>query len=379
MGAALAVVGDATDPATFGGTPWHILEAGRAAGVVGRGLALATTAPAWRRRRLAFSAWRLATRLERGGFQYSDGFLSRLFAQDPPRPDETVINLFQLYPQRLAATHRAPLWFYIDQTLTQLFAGYDTCSGVGPRIAADAIARERAQYHAAAGVIVRSAYAARSVVEDYGVPDRRVHVVHGAANITREALAALDGSDPPPRAPGPLRLVFVGKEWQRKGLDRLIRGLAVARADGAAADLTVVGVDPTRLPPALAATPGVTFAGFVDKRADPGRFVRLLASADVGCLLSRAEAGGLSLREFASVGLPVIAPDVGGSPEYALPGASTLVAPGAPDAAIGAAIHRLATAPDVLAAQRRIAWARRHEAAWDGPLKRIGAIIAGTP
>ncbi len=373
---ALAAVGDATDPATWSGIPWHCLEAGAALGVLGRGLALDTTASAWRRRRVAWNLSQLATGRKRGGYQYSGAFLDRLFGQDPPRPGETVVNMFQLYPERLFARHDGALWFYIDQTLSQLFEDYGVGARIDPRVAADALRRERAQYHAAAGVIGQSAFAANDVVARYGVPPERVHVALAGANISRTALAAFEARGRPSRT-GPLRLVFVGKDWQRKGLDRLIKGLAAARAAGAEATLLTIGVDPATLPERLRAD-GVEFAGFVDKRREPDRFVDLVAGCDVGCLLSRAEAGGISLREFHRLGLVTIAPAVGGAPEYVLPGASHLVGPDADAAAIGALVHRLATEPGLLEAERATAWAARRAASWDAAVTALGVILTGS-
>lgn len=373
MGVALAAVGDATNIGTWSGTPWHCLEAGRALGVIDRGLKLDTTLPAWRKMRLAWTLRRIVTSREYGGFQYSERFLSALFSLDPPAKGETVVNMFQMYPSQLFETHDGPLYFYIDQTLLQLFESYSEVSAVGPRLIAEAVARERRQYRAAAGVICQSAYAAHDVVSRYGVPKERVHVVLAGANISREAHTSW--SRPAPRNDEALRIVFVGKDWKRKGFDRLVRGLQIARKRGAAAEVVAIGTDRALLPAEIANAPAVSFAGFVNKHTDTKRFMDLVAGCDIGCLLSRAEAGGISLREFGLLGLPVIAPDVGGSPEYVVQGAAALFSPDAPDEAIGAAIHRLATEPGLLEDQKRIAWEVRHEATWEVALAAIGHII----
>ena len=374
MSVALAVVGDATDPATFGGLPWHMLEAGQAQGVIGRGLRLGPM-PSDGLHRAAWTAGRLLRHGERGGFQYSPGFLRRLYARDPLRPGEDVLSIFQLMPE---AVFRGPgrRFFYIDQTLRQLFETYGEAHGVGARARDAAIARETAQYRASDGVICQSAYAKRDVVWRYGVAEDRVHVVLPGANLSRDILARHDTGGLREPTPGPLRLVFVGKDWRRKGLDRLIGGMTAALAGGAEVMLDVIGVAEGSVPAALR-VPGVRYAGFVDKRDD--RFAAMLAGADVGCLLSRAEAGGISLREFAALGLPTLAPDTGGSPEYVVTGASTLIPPDAGDAEIGRAIHALATDRSRLAAERRTAWAARHEARWDRAIAAIGAILDGLP
>src|SRR5207248_1430848 len=95
----------------------------------------------------------------------------------------------------------------------------------------------------------------------------------------------------------PLRLVFVGKEWHRKGLDRLLRALRLARRSGANIMLRVIGCRRELLPQDLRDTDGVEWFGFIDKRTEAGRFLRAVSYCDIGCLLSRAEAAGIAVRE----------------------------------------------------------------------------------
>ena len=374
MSIALAAVGDATDPATWSGTPWHFLETAGAFGMTARGLKLDAKATMWRRRRVGFSITRLVAHGEMGGYQYSDAFLKRLFGQDPLRAGECVVNMFQLYPRDLFERHDGQKWFYIDQTLSQLFENYGVGARVGRKLAANSIVRERAQYQAAAGVIGQSKYAADDLVACYGVPKDRVHVVVAGANLPRAALDRFERFGQRAESDRPLKLVFVGKDPVRKGLDRLIEGLKWARSAGGQANLLAIGIDPKEVPSALKLD-GVDFVGSVDKKTDTDRFIDLVASCDVGCLLSRAEAGGISLREFHRLGLPTIAPRVGGAPEYVLQGASFLVPPDAGPDEIGSIIHRLATQPELLAEQRRIAWKMRHEASWDIAMQKIAKII----
>ncbi|MCH8168836.1 MAG: glycosyl transferase family 1, partial [Proteobacteria bacterium] len=73
----LAAVGDANDPLTWSGIPYHLLRAGRGAGLFDAGLALETGGVGWAGRRIGWNLAR-APRLERpGGFQYSPAFLAR--------------------------------------------------------------------------------------------------------------------------------------------------------------------------------------------------------------------------------------------------------------------------------------------------------------
>ena len=373
----LAMIGDATDPNTFGGIPWHLMRAGQAAGVIDTGLPLVARGRIWSLRRALWTLGRLLRHGERGGYQYGEAFQTRLWAQADIAPEDRLLNLFQLYPQALFDRHPGQKWFYVDQTLTQLFDTYGVGAQIGPRIAADALARERAQYHAAAGVIAQSDWAARDIRMTYGVPADQVHMVLPGANIDPQALAAWEATHVPPvTAPGdPLKLVFVGKEWQRKGLDRLIGAAVIARAQGARVEITTIGIDRATVPQALADAPGVTWAGFIDKRRDLARFLDLVTASDIGCLLSRAEAGGISLREFVRLGLPTLAPLVGGSPEYVLPEASDLIAPQATDADIAAILIARAAEVEARTIRRRAAWAARETASWDHTVRALAKVL----
>lgn len=371
----LAAVGDANDPRTWSGIPYHFLLAARDAGLVDEGLPLAYEGAAWRARRLAWNAVRPMLLERPGGFQYSPTFLERLWAPSRGRlAGAAVINTFQLDPPSVVADARIERWWFIDQTLTQLFRDYGDGARIGRRIQRDALRRERAGYHSAHGIIAHSAWAARSLVDDYDVPKDRVHVVVPGANIHPSAYRAWDAAPPPPREPGPLRLVFVGKEWERKGLDRLLRALAEARGRGAEVTLRVLGCPRESLPPNLQAIEGVEWVGFVDKRSDPGRFLRLVSECDAGCLLSRAEAGGMSLREFHALGLPTLATTAGGAPEHAIPEASIPIPVDATASDIADRIADLADSRKRLDDLRARAWTRRHDATWRASVKRILAF-----
>ena len=79
-------------------------------------------------------------------------------------------------------------WFYIDQTLEQLFEYYGLAKIVPEWVRRDAIAREQVQYAAAEGVICHSAWTAESVRNAYAIDDSKIHVVSCGANLDLAAL-----------------------------------------------------------------------------------------------------------------------------------------------------------------------------------------------
>lgn len=376
----LAGFGDVHDIGLWSGTPFHLLQAGSSAGLFDAGLALQPAQGArWRR-----YAWNLAAVLRgrgRGGYQFSAPALERLWQPLRGRLAGTrVLNTFQLYAPSVTADHRVEKWFYIDQTLAELFEGYGLGSTIGAGTRAELLAREQQGYRQAAGIITHSQWAAERVLARGGIASERVHVVVPGANLDPAAQARWSGQRPALSGPGaPLRLVFVGKDPLRKGLDRLLRALGLARAQGLAYRLTVIGCRPEALPAELRATADVDWRGFIDKRRDPDAYLQAVSDHDLGCLLSRAEAGGVCLREFHALGLAAMAPEVGGSPDHVLPEASCLVRPDAGDDRIAALLLRLWQSPDEIRRMREASWRRRAEVGWAHSVQRMAAILGAHP
>ena len=159
----------------------------------------------------------------------------------------------------------------------------------------------------------------------------------------------------------PWRLVTVGTLAQLyKGQDVLIDALALARARGLAAELTIVGDGACR--PALEARArggAVRFAGHLA----PGPAVRAaLDTADVFVLASRGEGLPRALIEAMARGCPGLATRVGGIPEL-LPD-DRLVAPGNARALAHALIRLCARATEMPALARRDHTVARGYHAW---------------
>lgn len=378
----LVAMGDAEDVATWSGIPAHFLQAARIEGLPIDGLRCDLAAARAPLRNARWALGRLARLAAPRGLQYSDGFLRALWRTTPlPPAGAVLVNVTQVFPSHVARDPTYRLAFFIDQTLRQLFDYYEQGRHVARDIQRTAIAREQAQYRQAVAIIAQSRWAARNVIDAYGIAADKVHVVIPGANIDTATLAAWDAAHPVPRLdrPGPLRLGFVGKDWQRKGLHRLIGAVTLVRSQGTAVELHVVGTDRASVPAHLADAKGVQWEGFIDKAATPRRMTDFLDRIDVGCLLSSKEAGGFSLLEFARLGIPTIAPDTGGAPEYTVAGATSLIAPEADDATVAAAITALAADDARFAAQRQAAWDGRLWADWRRCAREVGAVLSRVP
>ena len=113
---------------------------------------------------------------------------------------------------------------------------------------------------------------------------------------------------------GSLRLVTVGRLIPRKGVDRLLRAVAVARAAEPGIRLAVVGSGPEEaalraLTAELGLVETVEFRGFVDQPGLPAVY----EAADAFAFPTLDDPFGIVLLEAAASGLPLVASPFGGA------------------------------------------------------------------
>jgi glycosyltransferase involved in cell wall biosynthesis len=107
---------------------------------------------------------------------------------------------------------------------------------------------------------------------------------------------------------GPVRLLWIGVQWERKGGAAAVLATERLVDDGIDAELHVVGAEPP------ATSPVVRYHGTLSKTVPDqlAELESLLTTADVFLLPSRADCTPVVVSEAAAVGLPVVATDVGG-------------------------------------------------------------------
>src|SRR5262249_43667081 len=152
-------------------------------------------------------------------------------------------------------------------------------------------------------------WAAASAIHDYQADPRKVVFIPFGANIEdvpplAEALA--------PRAGPPCRLLFVGRQWKRKGGDMAFAILTTLLQRGVDAELTVVG----SVPPGGATHPRLTVIPYLDKEVpeDRRRIRNLFLNSHFFVLPTQADCSPIAICEANAFGLPVLTTDVGGVP-----------------------------------------------------------------
>jgi len=159
--------------------------------------------------------------------------------------------------------------------------------------------REQQVYDRADTVVTLSARVAQSCVEDYGVPTDRARTIYAGPNLDMRTLPI----DAPIPRDVPPTILFVGRQWQRKGGDLLMRAFVRVRREVPMARLVIIG------PRTLETTSeGVEFIGLVDKSTPSGwaRLSRAYVEASVFCLPSRFEGFSIAVLEAMAFARPCV-------------------------------------------------------------------------
>lgn len=230
-------------------------------------------------------------------------FAARLRAEEPHDA------LLQVGTHIRVGREDLPSYCMTDCTVTQAVeAGSFAVSRASSSIVREAFACQREVFESCHGIFVLSEWAARSVVEDYGIDRERV-VVSGTGVNVRER---------PPRDPDHERpyVLFVGKDWIRKGGPLLLEAFERARRARPRLELKIVGCRPD------VRGEGIEVLGRLTK-ADPAqnrRLLELYARAICFCILPDFDPFPNVLLEAQYIGLPVVATDEGSRREAVIPG-----------------------------------------------------------
>jgi glycosyltransferase involved in cell wall biosynthesis len=133
-----------------------------------------------------------------------------------------------------------------------------------------------------------------------------------------------------------------------KGLDVLLRAVALLHEDFPALRLELAGEGPERgaleaLARSLGIADSVVFAGFLDRMS----LTRSLERCTAFVLPSRSEPFGIAVVEALAAGAPVVASRVGGIPEIITDGHNGLLVPPENPAALADALRTILSAPDL--------------------------------
>jgi glycosyltransferase involved in cell wall biosynthesis len=182
----------------------------------------------------------------------------------------------------------------------------------------------RRAFHAAARLVSWSEWARRSLVDDYGVDSSNITVLAPGAAPAFFRLGEQRSQRPPARSDVPVRVLFVGGDFERKGGRVLLDCLRGPLADGCELDVVSGGAT-------IEAAPGVRVHANLGPNSP--ELLRLFAEADLFVLPTLADCLPVVLMEATAAGLAVVTTTVGAVGETVQHGQSGFaVPPGNPQA-----------------------------------------------
>ena len=320
--------------------------------------------------------WRTRFRLSPPAVRARSALAARGFASIRGRTD--LVLQFGATFEPPGAGH-PPYALYCDWNMA--LAIQETATGQSPALHLSASEaerinqRERAVYRGAAAIFTMSERLRHAFIRDYDIEPSRVLAVHAGPNIDPSQIPPRQGARPEGRPP---TILFVGRDFRRKGGETLLAAFRLVRRELPSARLVIIG--PEGLPP----EDGVIQLGFL-RRGVPDEWQKLVSAyqeADVFCLPTRYEPFGIVVVEAMFFGLPCVASDIWAIPEMISEGVTGFTVP--PEDAEGFARRLVEVLRDPALAARMGEAGRRRAAeqfTWTAAVakmhQRIEAIVAG--
>ena len=355
---------------TWSGTPWGARTAlGRRAEVVDLGVDYSSARKLWRYAyaRPRRGRWRSVYQWSRGRDWAIQRKLQSSLRQNPV---DAVIEVADLAPLD------APFYVYQDLSFDVLVQYYDSASGVPGFEGIDRYTierrreRQRGIYEAATGIFAMSDWFADALVEYGGMPRDKVHVVYAGLNSVE---AADERPTPETESPDPARLLFVGRDFFRKGGEQVVAALErLRREHSPGLRLTVAG--PESWPLSGEIPEGVDFLGGLST----AEVARLYREHDLFVMPSRFEAFGIVIREALANGLPVVGRAAFAMPEVITPAKNGALVEGDGPDELADAIVSVLESPRIRSYAARNARDVRERFSWDAVAGRMLDAISGS-
>ncbi len=218
--------------------------------------------------------------------------------------------------------------------------------------------------------VFSSHWAGNAAIELHGIDQRKIKVLPFGANFTERPPAPSTISFPE----FPIRLLFVGVNWEDKGGQIAFDALQEVLKNGIDAKLTIVGCSP----PEGIQHPKMKVVGFLDKNIpdEAARLMDLFRKSHFFILPTKYEAYGLVFCEAAAYGIPALAPATGGIPSIIEDGVTGYLLPENANGKMYAEkIIQLVNEPIVWQAMRNAAYQRYSEKlnwdAWAGSFRNV--------
>ena len=204
-----------------------------------------------------------------------------------------------------------PIAFVSDATFANMVDYYWDFTRLTPEYIRMGHEQEAAAIAKASLYIYAAEWAAKSAINDYGADPSKVVVIPFGANIGQDNAWPEVRTWIEARPRDQLRLLFVGRHWERKGGDILVHAAYCLAKLGHKVRVDIVGCP---IPARHRNLPWLHGHGLLSPRVagDMARLHDLFKQAHFVFVPSRAECYGMTFAEANAYGVPAISTDTGG-------------------------------------------------------------------
>lgn len=201
-----------------------------------------------------------------------------------------------------------PIIHISDATFEAMLGYYPEFTGLWNWLKKDGHEIERRIIQSSGAIVCSSQWAKNSMISDYHACLNKIHVIPLGANI--KDVPKLTKCDVNKKFEGKCKLLFVGKDWGRKGGEIVLETYRKLIEYGIDAELTVIGSKISPIP----AHPNINIYAHLNKdlKEDLDIFNSIFTEASFFILPAKAEAFGIVYAEAAAFGTPVLGPNTGG-------------------------------------------------------------------
>jgi len=157
-----------------------------------------------------------------------------------------------------------------------------------------AVHAQKSIFESCNDIFVNSNWAKTSITGDYGILHSKVHVVGVGASVPQNWYVPFENKEP--------NVLFIGRDWLRKGGPILLQAFDLVRKNCPDATLTIIGCSPD------IDRPGVEVIGPLDKniKTDEELFCKALQRAQILCVPSVFEPYGICFLEAQLMAVPPV-------------------------------------------------------------------------
>tara|TARA_S200000501_G_scaffold375410_1_gene427334 strand:+ start:754 stop:1923 length:1170 start_codon:yes stop_codon:yes gene_type:complete len=312
----LSILGNIKDPNAWSGTGYYCLESFKQMDIDVEGIRLKTNSLNHKLKRYCWNFYSFLKNKNIGGYQYSESSLSFLWNNlNNKFENQILINFFPLFPAKIISNKNISKYFYIDLTLNQFFREYGAPKKMSDSYKKQILEKEYKGFKESKHIFTHSNFVKNDLLNTYNIEEKKISTIMPGANLLNSFKIERKCSF---KKLEYLELLFIGKDIYRKGLDRLLEAINKCNEKKTICKLHIVGnkLENDNRFMKYQKMPNIYEYGFIDKKNGINLLKDLLINCDIGILLSRAEAGGMSLREFAFAGMPTISTKVGGIEDH---------------------------------------------------------------